>query len=256
MQQTETSPDNNSGINHGFDGDAGHNVDRGEVAKFEAMASRWWDTNGECKPLHDINPLRLNYIDEKSGGIAGKKVIDIGCGGGILSESMAQRGALVSGIDMSEPSIEVAKLHLYESNLAIDYQRTTAEAFAEQHPHSFDVVTCMELLEHVPDPASLIQACAKLVKPGGHIFFSTINRNPKAYLFAIVGAEYLLKMLPKGTHDFAKFIRPSELAAWARESGLTIHDITGLSYNPLNKHYSLGSDIDVNYMLHTQQVSI
>ncbi len=234
----------------------GDNVDRNEVAKFEAMASRWWDVNGECKPLHAINPLRLNYIDEKSGGIAGKKVIDVGCGGGILSESMVRRGAVVSGIDMSQPSIEIAKLHLYESNLDVDYQCSTAEAFAERHPHRFDVVTCMELLEHVPDPASVIRACAKLVKPGGHLFFSTINRNPKAYLFAIVGAEYLLKMLPKGTHDFAKFIRPSELSAWAREVGLSTHDISGLSYNPLNKHYSIGNDIDVNYMMHTQQTAL
>jgi len=236
--------------------DTDHNVDRNEVAKFEAMASRWWDVNGECKPLHEINPLRLNYIDEKSAGIAGKKVIDVGCGGGILSESMAQRGATVSGIDMSEPSIEVARLHLYESKLEVDYQRTTAEAYAEQHPHSFDVVTCMELLEHVPDPASVIRACATLVKPGGHLFFSTINRNPKAYLFAIVGAEYLLKMLPKGTHDFAKFIRPSELGTWTREAGLTTHDISGLSYNPLTQHYSIGDDIDVNYMMHTQQTAL
>ncbi len=234
----------------------GDNVDRHEVAKFEAMASRWWDVNGECKPLHAINPLRLNYIDEKSGGITGKKVIDVGCGGGILSESMVQRGAIVSGIDMSQPSIEVAKLHLYESNFDVDYQRSTAEAFAELHPHCFDVVTCMELLEHVPDPASVIRACAKLVKPGGHLFFSTVNRNPKAYLFAIIGAEYLLKMLPKGTHDFAKFIRPSELSAWAREAGLSTHDISGLSYNPLNKHYSVGNDIDVNYMMHMQQTAL
>jgi len=248
MQQTENNANTHSS--------SGHNVDRNEVAKFEAMASRWWDVNGECKPLHEINPLRLNYIDEKSGGIASKKVIDVGCGGGILSESMAQRGATVSGIDMSEPSIEVAKLHLYESNLEIDYQRTTAEAFAGQHPHSFDVVTCMELLEHVPDPASVIRACATLVKPGGHLFFSTINRNPKAYLFAIVGAEYLLKMLPKGTHDFARFIRPSELGTWTREAGLSTHDISGLSYNPLSKHYSTSNDIDVNYMMHTQQTAL
>jgi len=248
MQQTATNPE--------IESNADHNVDRREVAKFEAMASRWWDINGECKPLHEINPLRLNYIDENSGGIAGKSVIDVGCGGGILSESMAQRGATVSGIDMSEPSIEVAKLHLYESNLAVDYQRSTAEAFAELHPQSFDVVTCMELLEHVPDPASVIRACAKLVKPGGHLFFSTINRNPKAYLFAIVGAEYMLKMLPKGTHDFAKFIRPSELGTWTREAGLSTHDISGLSYNPFTKHYSIGDDIDVNYMMHTQQTAL
>ncbi len=248
MPQAENRNDANATI--------AHNVDPNEVAKFEAMASRWWDANGECKPLHEINPLRLNYIDEHSNGIAGKRVIDVGCGGGILSESMAQRGATVCGIDMSEPSIEVAKLHLYESNLEVDYQRTTAEAFAEQHPHSFDVVTCMELLEHVPDPASVIHACATLVKPGGHLFFSTINRNPKAYLFAIVGAEYLLKMLPKGTHDFAKFIRPSELSAWGRAAGLTTRNITGLGYNPLNKRYAIGSDIDVNYMMHTQQTAL
>ena len=232
------------------------NVDRHEVAKFAAMASRWWDVNGECKPLHEINPLRLNYIDERSGGIAGKTVVDVGCGGGILSESMAQRGATVCGIDMSEPSIEVARLHLYESNLEVDYQRTTAEAFAEQHPQRFDVVTCMELLEHVPDPASVIRACAALVKPGGHLFFSTINRNPKAYLFAIIGAEYLLKILPRGTHDFSKFIRPSELSTWAREAGLTTHNISGLSYNPLNQRYSVGDDLDVNYMMHTQQSAL
>ncbi len=248
MPQAENRNDANATI--------AHNVDPNEVAKFEAMASRWWDANGECKPLHEINPLRLNYIDEHSNGIAGKRVIDVGCGGGILSESMAQRGATVCGIDMSEPSIEVAKLHLYESNLEVDYQRTTAEAFAEQHPHSFDVVTCMELLEHVPDPASVIHACATLVKPGGHLFFSTINRNPKAYLFAIVGAEYLLKMLPKGTHDFAKFIRPSELSTWGRAAGLTTRNITGLGYNPLNKRYAIGSDIDVNYMMHTQQTAL
>ncbi len=248
QQQSESSPGLNNNVNP--------NVDMGEVAKFEAMASRWWDVNGECKPLHEINPLRLNYIDERSGGIAGKKTIDIGCGGGILSESMVQRGALVTGIDMSEPSIEVAKLHLYESNLEVDYQRTTAEAMAKQQPHSFDVVTCMELLEHVPDPVSVINACATLVKPGGHLFFSTINRNAKAYLFAIVGAEYLLKILPKGTHDFAKFIRPSELGTWTRAAGLTTHNISGLSYNPLTQHYSVGSDINVNYMVHTQQSAL
>lgn len=246
MQQAANSPESESNC------ETESNVDRNEVAKFEAMASRWWDVNGECKPLHEINPLRLNYIDENANGLNGKKVIDVGCGGGILSESMAACGAEVTGIDMSEPSIEVAKLHLYESNLEIDYQRTTAEAFAEQQPHSFDVVTCMELLEHVPDPASLIRACATLVKPDGHLFFSTINRNPKAYLFAIVGAEYLLKMLPKGTHDFAKFIRPSELDGWGREAGLTTRDISGLSYNPLTKEYLVGRDIDVNYMTHTQ----
>lgn len=232
------------------------NVDHNEVAKFEAMASRWWDPNGECKPLHEINPLRLNYINRNAGGIEHKKVVDVGCGGGILSESMAAHGAEVTGIDMSEPSLEVARLHLYESGQKVDYQQTTAEAFAADHPQQFDVVTCMELLEHVPDPASLIRACAILVKPDGHLFFSTINRNPKAYLFAIVGAEYLLKMLPKGTHDFAKFIRPSELDGWVREAGLTTCDISGLSYNPLTGTYAVGRDIDVNYMTHTRPVTL
>lgn len=248
--QTENNPNINSGNRNPG------NVDHSEVAKFEAMANRWWDPNGECKPLHEINPLRLNYIDDKAGGISAQKVIDVGCGGGILSESMAQRGALVTGIDISEPSLEVAKLHLLESGLEVSYQQTTAEALAEQQPHHYDIVTCMELLEHVPDPTSLIHACATLVKPRGHVFFSTINRNPKAYLFAIIGAEYLLQMLPKGTHNFSRFIRPSELGMWVRESALTSRDISGLSYNPITKHYSLGSDIDVNYMMHTEATAL
>ncbi|WP_417594505.1 bifunctional 2-polyprenyl-6-hydroxyphenol methylase/3-demethylubiquinol 3-O-methyltransferase UbiG [Oceanospirillum sp.] len=225
------------------------NVDYSEVAKFEALASRWWDRESEFKPLHDINPLRLNFIDERA-DLAGKKVLDVGCGGGILSESMAQRGADVSGIDMGEAPLSVAKLHQLESGLKINYRRITAEELAEQEPEQYDVVTCLEMLEHVPEPAKVIAACARLVKPGGQVFFSTINRNPKAYLFAIVGAEYLLRMLPKGTHDFSKFIRPSELGNWTRAAGLKNGDLTGMVYNPLTKHYKLNSnDVSVNYLL-------
>ncbi len=225
------------------------NVDFSEVAKFEALASRWWDRESEFKPLHDINPLRLNFIDERV-GLAGKKVLDVGCGGGILSESMAQRGADVSGIDMGEAPLSVAKLHQLESGLNINYRRITAEELADQEPEQYDVVTCLEMLEHVPEPAKVIAACARLVKPGGQVFFSTINRNPKAYLFAIVGAEYLLKMLPKGTHDFSKFIRPSELGSWTRAAGLKNGDLTGMTYNPLTKQYKLDSkDVTVNYLL-------
>lgn len=225
------------------------NVDYSEVAKFEALASRWWDRESEFKPLHDINPLRLNFIDERA-GLAGKKVLDVGCGGGILSESMALRGAEVSGIDMGEAPLSVAKLHQLESGLNINYRRITAEELAEQEPEQYDVVTCLEMLEHVPEPAKVIAACARLVKPGGQVFFSTINRNPKAYLFAIVGAEYVLNMLPRGTHDFSKFIRPSELGNWARAAGLKNGDLTGMTYNPLTKHYKLDEkDVQVNYLL-------
>ncbi len=225
------------------------NVDFSEVAKFEALASRWWDRESEFKPLHDINPLRLNFIDERA-GLAGKKVLDVGCGGGILSESMAQRGADVSGIDMGEAPLSVAKLHQLESGLKINYHRITAEELADQEPEQYDVVTCLEMLEHVPEPAKVIAACARLVKPGGQVFFSTINRNPKAYLFAIVGAEYLLKMLPKGTHDFSKFIRPSELGSWTRAAGLKNGELTGMTYNPLTKQYKLDAkDVTVNYLL-------
>lgn len=223
------------------------NVDESEIAKFEELAHRWWDPNSEFKPLHEINPLRLDYIDERA-GLERKKVLDIGCGGGILSESMAMRGAEVTGIDMGKAPLSVANLHKLESGVNVDYRHITAENLAEEAPHSFDVVTCMEMLEHVPDPASVINACATLVKPDGMVFFSTINRNMKAYLFAVVGAEYLLKLLPKGTHDYAKFIKPSELEAWARASRLQLNDLTGLSYNPLTRHYSLGKDIDVNYI--------
>jgi len=228
------------------------NVDANEIAKFEDLASRWWDPNSEFKPLHEINPLRLEYIDRRA-GLKGKTVLDVGCGGGILSEGMAQRGALVTGIDMGESPLAVAKLHRLESGVEVDYHRTTAEQLAAERPASFDVVTCMEMLEHVPDPASVIKACAELVKPDGHIFFSTINRNPKSYLFAIIGAEYLLRLLPKGTHDYNKFIRPSELESWIRAAGLNLRELTGMSYNPLNKRYSLGYDVDVNYLMHCQK---
>lgn len=231
---------------------ASANVDHAELHKFDQLASRWWDPHSEFKPLHDINPLRLDYIDTHV-GLAGKRVLDVGCGGGILTESMAERGATVTGIDMGEGPLEVARLHLLESGLQVDYERSTAEAFAAEHPGAFDVVTCMEMLEHVPDPASVIAACATLVKPGGRVIFSTINRNPKSYLFAVIGAEYLLRMLPKGTHDYAKFIRPSELARWTRAAGLETVAMTGLTYNPLSGVYRLDArDIDVNYMVVTQ----
>ena len=226
------------------------NVDQSEIAKFEALAYRWWDRDSEFKPLHDINPLRVNWIDELA-PLAGKTVLDVGCGGGILSESMAQRGATVMGIDMGEAPLSVARLHLLESQLEIDYRQITAEQLAEEMPGQFDVVTCLEMLEHVPDPASVIRACSKLVKPGGHVFFSTINRNPKSYAFAILGAEYVLKLVPRGTHDYKKFIRPSELGAWSRAADLQAREIIGLTYNPLTKIYKLENDVDVNYMLHT-----
>lgn len=223
------------------------NVDPAEISKFEELASRWWDKHGEFKPLHEINPLRLHYIDERV-NLSGKRVLDVGCGGGILSESMAQRGAEVTAIDMGKAPLSVARLHAMESEVEVDYQQITVEELAEQQPASFDAVSCMEMLEHVPDPSSVIRACQKLVKPGGHVFFSTINRNPKAYMFAIVGAEYILKMLPRGTHEYAKFIKPSELDEWARNAELQLKNITGMSYNPLTKNYSLGKDVDVNYM--------
>ena len=226
------------------------NVDQAEIAKFEALAHRWWDRESEFKPLHEINPLRVNWIDEHI-SLAGKKVLDVGCGGGILSEAMARRGAQVTGIDMGEAPLSVARLHLLESGLEVDYRQITAESLAEESPETFDVVTCLEMLEHVPDPASVIRACHRMVKPGGQVFFSTINRNPKAYALAIVGAEYLLQLLPRGTHDYKKFIRPSELGAWSRDTGLTVKDIVGLTYNPLTKHYTLSADVDVNYMIQT-----
>ena len=224
------------------------NVDHAEVNKFEELAARWWDPHSEFKPLHEINPLRLEYIDRLA-SLAGKKVLDVGCGGGILSESMALKGAQVTGIDMGEAPLHVARLHLLESGLEIHYERIPVERLAAEQPASFDVVTCMEMLEHVPDPASVVEACSRLVKPGGHVIFSTINRNPKSYLYAIIGAEYLLKLLPKGTHDYAKFIRPSELSRWLRQTPLESVDITGLNYNPLTQEYSLSPNVDVNYMI-------
>ncbi len=225
------------------------NVDPLEIKKFEALASRWWDPDSEFKPLHDINPLRLEYIDRRV-QLKGKEVIDIGCGGGILSESMAARGANVTGIDMGETPLKIARLHLHESDLDVDYQQVTAENFALKNAQRYDVVTCLEMLEHVPDPASVIKACFDLVKPGGAVFLSTINRNPKSYLFAIVGAEYILNLLPKGTHDYNKFIKPSELERWIRVAGLQTRELTGMSYNPLTKRYSLGYDVGVNYLMH------
>lgn len=225
------------------------NVDQREIAKFDELASRWWDPDGEFRPLHDINPLRLNYIDERA-RLKGKRVLDVGCGGGILAEGMAQRGARVTGIDLAEAPLTIARRHLVESGLEVDYRATSVEEMAEAEPASFDVVTCLELLEHVPDPASVIEACSRLVKPDGHVFFATINRNPKSYIFAIIGAEYMLQLLPKGTHDYRKFIRPSELASWARRAGLAMEDMIGLHYNPLTRHYWLAPGVDVNYMMH------
>ncbi|HSX84375.1 MAG TPA: bifunctional 2-polyprenyl-6-hydroxyphenol methylase/3-demethylubiquinol 3-O-methyltransferase UbiG [Cellvibrio sp.] len=230
------------------------NVDAAEIAKFEALASRWWDRNSEFKPLHDINPLRANYIDQRS-PVAQRKLLDVGCGGGILAEAMAQRGADVTGIDMGEAPLSVARLHALETGVNINYRKIAAETLATEAAGQFDIVTCLEMLEHVPDPSSIINACAQLVKPGGDIYFSTINRNPKAYAFAILGAEYLLKLLPKGTHEYKKFIRPSELAKWLRQSGLELQDITGMTYNPLTKNYKLDpQDVSVNYLLHAKKI--
>jgi len=227
------------------------NVDANEIKKFEDVAHRWWDRDSEFKPLHEINPLRLNYIDENSSGIKGKKIIDVGCGGGILAESLALRGANVLGIDMGAAPLSVAELHALESGVDnIKYQKITVEDIAEEQAETFDVVTCMEMLEHVPDPGSIINACAKLVKPDGHVFFSTINRNPKSFALAIVGAEYVMNMLAKGTHEYAKFIRPSELENWARDSGLHLENIKGMTYNPLLQSYKLGSDVGINYLMH------
>ena len=224
------------------------NADPVEIEKFSQLAHKWWDPQSEFKPLHEINPLRLNYID-RFADLAGKTVLDVGCGGGILSESMAGLKANVTGIDLSDKALQVAKLHLLESGKQVAYRKIAVEAMAAEQPGQFDVVTCMEMLEHVPDPASVIAACAKLVKPGGWVFFSTLNRNPKSYLFAILGAEYVLNLLPRGTHDYAKFIKPSELAQSCRHAGLNVTDLIGLSYNPLSKIYALGKDTDINYMV-------
>ncbi|WP_106478206.1 bifunctional 2-polyprenyl-6-hydroxyphenol methylase/3-demethylubiquinol 3-O-methyltransferase UbiG [Phytohalomonas tamaricis] len=230
-----------------------NNVDHGEIAKFESLSSRWWDREGEFKPLHDINPLRLDFIDARA-GLTGKKVIDIGCGGGILSEAMAHRGAKVTGIDLGEAPLAVARLHQQESGVDVDYRNISAEQMALEHAGEFDIVTCLEMLEHVPDPEAVVHACTKLVKPGGHVFFSTINRHPKAYLLAILGAEYVLKMLPRGTHDYQRFIRPAELSRWARKSDLTMREVSGMTYNPLLKRYKLTPhDVDVNYLMHCQR---
>jgi 2-polyprenyl-6-hydroxyphenyl methylase/3-demethylubiquinone-9 3-methyltransferase len=220
------------------------NADPAELEKFSRLAARWWDPAGEFRPLHEINPLRLEWI-EGHASLAGKAVLDVGCGGGILAESMARRGARVTGIDLSEKALQVAELHLLESKLDVRYKKSSVEDYVGE----FDVVTCMELLEHVPDPASMVQACARLVRPGGHVFFSTINRNPKSYLFAVIGAEYVLGLLPKGTHDYQRFVKPSELAGWCRANGLGSEELIGMTYNPLSRVYSLGRDCDVNYLL-------
>ncbi|HZV53582.1 MAG TPA: bifunctional 2-polyprenyl-6-hydroxyphenol methylase/3-demethylubiquinol 3-O-methyltransferase UbiG [Rhodocyclaceae bacterium] len=228
------------------------NADPQELAKFGDLAHRWWDPNSEFKPLHDINPLRLGWID-RCCNLRGKKVIDVGCGGGLLSEGMAALGAEVTGIDLGEKALGVARLHLLESGQKVDYRHISAEDMAKAEPATFDVVTCLEMLEHVPDPASIVRACALLAEPGGSVYFSTISRNPKAYLFAVIGAEYILNMLPKGTHDYARFLRPSELSRLCREAGLTVEEVVGMSYNPLTRTYSLGRDTSVNYLIRTRR---
>jgi 2-polyprenyl-6-hydroxyphenyl methylase/3-demethylubiquinone-9 3-methyltransferase len=225
------------------------NVDPLEIEKFQSIASRWWDRESEFKPLHDINPLRISYIEQQAAGLEGRKVLDVGCGGGILAEALAHKGASVTGIDMADLSLKVAKMHLHESGFEIDYQLSTVEAFAEQHEGQFDIVACLEMLEHVPDPASVIAAAARLLKPDGIMFLSTINRNPKSFALAILGAEYILGLVPRGTHEYRQFIKPSEIAAQLRRAGLQVSDTTGMSYNPLTRRYALGTDIDVNYLM-------
>jgi 2-polyprenyl-6-hydroxyphenyl methylase/3-demethylubiquinone-9 3-methyltransferase len=225
------------------------NVDPAEIARFSELAHRWWDPASDFKPLHDINPLRLDYID-RCAGLSGKTVLDVGCGGGILAESMAQRGAQVTGIDLSDKALKVAQLHVLESGVALDYRHASAEDFARERPQHYDIVTCMELLEHVPDPASTVRACATLAKAGGHVFFSTINRNLKSYLFAVVGAEYVLRMLPRGTHRYEKFVKPSELGGFCRQGGLDVREVIGMTYNPITDRYALGTDTSVNYLMH------
>ncbi len=230
-----------------------HNVDPAEVAKFDALADSWWDPEGQSKPLHQINPLRLQFISERT-PLKNAKIVDVGCGGGILTESLALSGADATGIDMGELPLEIARLHALEAGLKINYQQITAEAMAAAYPDTYDAVTCMEMLEHVPDPQAIINACAAMVKPGGDVYFSTLNRNPKAWLLAIVGAEYIANMLPKGTHDYARFIKPSELARACREAGLTVSAIAGISYNPLTRKYTLTDDVDVNYLIHCRRL--
>ena len=225
------------------------NADQGELEKFSQLAHRWWDPSSDFKPLHDINPLRLQWIDDRC-RLAGKRVLDVGCGGGLLSEGMCEKGGTVTGIDLSDKALSVARLHLLESGHEVDYRKIAAEELAAECAGSYDVVTCMEMLEHVPDPASTVAACAALAGPGGHVFFSTINRNPKAYLLAVIGAEYVLRMLPRGTHDYARFIKPSELLRWARRVGLDALELRGMNYNPFGGRYTLGRDTDVNYLLH------
>jgi 2-polyprenyl-6-hydroxyphenyl methylase/3-demethylubiquinone-9 3-methyltransferase len=225
------------------------NVDPAEIDKFQSIASRWWDRESEFKPLHEINPLRVAYIERQARDLAGKQVLDVGCGGGILAEALAQKGARVTGIDMAELSLETARLHLHESGLEVDYQLSTVEDFAAANEARFDIVTCLELLEHVPDPASVIDAAARLLRPDGLLFLSTINRNAKAFALGILGAEYILGLLPRGTHEYRKFIKPSEMAAQLRANGLRVRDLSGMSYNPLYRSYSLGNDIDVNYLM-------
>ena len=225
------------------------NVDPAEIEKFQSIASRWWDRDSEFKPLHDINPLRVDYIEQQAHGLDNKQILDIGCGGGILAEALAVRGAHVTGIDMAELSLQVANMHLHETKLQVDYQLSTAEDFADQHAGEFDVVTCLEMLEHVPDPVAVVAAAARLLKPDGLLVLSTINRNPKSFALAIVGAEYILDMIPRGTHEYRKFIKPSELASSVRANGLQVRDITGMRYHPLRQSYSLGNDIDVNYLM-------
>lgn len=229
------------------------NIDQTEINKFNKHAARWWDKEGDLKSLHDINPLRLGFIADNS-TLKSSSLIDVGCGGGILTEALAKAGAATTGIDMSEEALKVARLHAIESELTIDYQHITVEEMAEKNPAAFDTVTCLEMLEHVPDPASVIKSCASLVKPGGDLFFSTLNRNPKSYLFAILGAEYILQLLPKGTHDYQKFIKPSELDAWLRECGCEIVSMKGMDYNPLSKHYSLTSNVSVNYLVYARKI--
>jgi len=230
------------------------NVDPDEILKFERLAARWWDPTSEFRPLHEINPLRLDWINTRA-PLNGKTVLDVGCGGGILAESMAARGARVTGIDLGDAPLAVARLHLKESGQQVEYQKIAAEDLARERPGAFDVVTCMEMLEHVPDPGSIVAACAQLVKPGGQVFFSTLNRNPKSWLFAIVGAEYILKLLPRGTHEYMKFIRPSELERMNRRAGLRVREYTGMHYNPLTQRYTLGPGVDVNYLVYAERVA-